>query len=54
MQEVRDWYAVDGNKYHCYCSQIPVLLNDDGSIFNEGLADKLKKERQQWATKEAA
>ncbi|EMM2634064.1 phage head morphogenesis protein [Enterobacter hormaechei] len=54
VQEVRDWYAVDGNKYHCYCSQIPVLLNDDGSIFNEGLADKLKKERQQWTTKEAA
>ncbi|HFS7499488.1 TPA: phage minor head protein, partial [Enterobacter hormaechei] len=19
VQEVRDWYAVDGNKYHCYC-----------------------------------
>lgn len=48
VQEVRDWYAVDGNKYHCYCSQIPVLLNDDGSIFNEGLAKKLQKERQQW------
>ncbi|WP_230354152.1 phage minor head protein [Lelliottia sp. WAP21] len=54
VQEVRDWYAVDGNKYHCYCSQIPVLLNEDGSIFNEGLADKLKKERQQWTAKEAA
>ncbi|MGX5107242.1 phage minor head protein [Enterobacter cloacae] len=54
VQEVRDWYAVDGNKYHCYCSQIPVLLNDDGSIFNEGLADKLKKERKQWTAKEAA
>lgn len=48
VQEVRDWYAIDGNKYHCYCSQIPVLLNDDGSIFNEGLADKLKKERISW------
>lgn len=54
VQEVRDWYAIDGNKYHCYCGQIPVLLNDDGSIFNEGLADKLKKERKQWTTKEAA
>lgn len=53
-EAVRAWYAVDGNKYHCYCGQIPVLLNDDGSIFNEGLADKLKKERQQWTTKEAA
>ncbi|KSZ03878.1 phage head morphogenesis protein [Enterobacter sp. 50858885] len=50
VQEVRDWYAVDGNKYHCYCGQIPVLLNDDGSIFNEGLAEKLKKERKQWKT----
>lgn len=53
-EEVRDFYAVNGNRYNCYCSQIPVLLNDDGSIFNDGLADKLKKERQQWATKEAA
>ncbi|EKS6534564.1 phage minor head protein [Enterobacter hormaechei] len=49
VQEVRDWYAVDGNKYHCYCSQIPVLLNDDGSIFNEGLEEKLKKERISWS-----
>lgn len=47
-EEVRDFYAENGNRYNCYCSQIPVLLNDDGSIFNEGLADKLKKERQQW------
>lgn len=49
VQEVRDWYAVDGNKYHCYCGQIPVLLNDDGSIFNEGLEEKLKKERISWS-----
>ena len=48
VQAVRDWYAIDGNKYHCYCGQIPVLLNDDGSIFNEGLADKLAKERNIW------
>ncbi len=51
---VREWYAVNGNKYHCYCGQIPVLLNDDGSIFNKGLADKLAAERKQWTTKEAA
>ncbi len=46
--EVRDFYAENGNRYNCYCSQIPVLLNDDGSIFNEGLADKLAKERKGW------
>lgn len=47
-QEVRDFYARDGNRYHCYCGNIPCLLNDDGSIFNEGLADKLAKERKSW------
>ncbi|RNU76034.1 phage head morphogenesis protein [Klebsiella pneumoniae] len=47
-EQVRDFYAESGNRYNCYCSQIPVLLNDDGSIFNKGLADKLKKERIQW------
>ncbi|MGK3496982.1 phage minor head protein [Citrobacter youngae] len=47
-EEVRGFYAESGNRYNCYCSQIPVLLNDDGSIFNEGLADKLAKERKQW------
>ncbi|HBT3823427.1 TPA: phage head morphogenesis protein [Klebsiella aerogenes] len=47
-EEVRDFYAENGNRYNCYCSQIPVLLNDDGSIFNEGLANKLTKERKAW------
>lgn len=45
---VRAFYARDGNQYHCYCGQIPVLLNDDGSIFNKGLAEKLLKERESW------
>ena len=54
VAEVREWYAVNGNKYHCYCGQIPVLINDDGRIFNEGLADKLAAERKHWTTKEAA
>lgn len=47
-EEVRDFYAENGNRYNCYCSQIPVLLNDDGSIFNEGLKEKLAKERKGW------
>lgn len=47
-EEVRDFYAENGNRYNCYCSQIPVLLNDDGSIFSRGLAEKLKGEREQW------
>jgi uncharacterized protein with gpF-like domain len=46
-EQVRD-YAENGNRYNCYCSQIPVLLTDDGSLFNEGLADKLAAERKKW------
>ncbi|KAB0886080.1 phage head morphogenesis protein, partial [Cronobacter sakazakii] len=48
VAEVREWYSINGNRYHCYCSQIPVLLNEDGSLFNTGLAEKLKKERVAW------
>lgn len=47
-QEVRDFYSRDGNRYHCYCGNIPCLLKDDGSIFNQGQADKLAKERKGW------
>ncbi|ROS21192.1 SPP1 gp7 family putative phage head morphogenesis protein [Raoultella terrigena] len=47
-EEVRDFYAENGNRYNCYCSQIPVLLNDDGSIFNKGLTENLAKERSNW------
>jgi len=50
-EEVRNFYAENGNRYNCYCSQIPVLLNDDGSIFNQGLAEKLAKERNQWVNR---
>lgn len=48
-EEVRGFYAENGNRYNCYCSQIPAMLNDDGSIFNEGLANKLARERKQWS-----
>ncbi|MDP9766945.1 phage head morphogenesis protein [Kosakonia cowanii] len=53
-QEVRDFYGRDGNRYHCYCGNIPCLLNDDGSIANNGLTERMAKERQQWTAKEAA
>lgn len=47
-EEAEAFYAQNGNRYNCYCSQIPVLLDDDGHIFNEGLADKLASERKKW------
>lgn len=50
-EQVREFYAVRGNRFRCYCSQIPMLLNDDGSIFNTGLAEKMAKERKDWSKK---
>ncbi|MHA3501229.1 phage minor head protein [Yersinia enterocolitica] len=48
VEEVEAFYAENGNRYHCYCSQIPAILNDKGEIVNEGLIEKLAKERKQW------
>lgn len=48
VEEVREWYSRDGNRYHCYCSQIPVILDDSGKVVNTGLIDKLSAERKAW------
>lgn len=47
-EEVRDFYAENGNRYNCYCAQVPALLDDNGKLFNEGLSDKLAAERKAW------
>lgn len=47
-EEVEAFYAQNGNRWNCYCSQIPCLLTDDGDLFNEGLAGKLAAERKKW------
>jgi len=47
-EEVETWYAERGNRYNCYCSQIPCLLDDDGNLFNKGLTEKLEEERKRW------
>lgn len=47
-EEVEAFYAENGNRYHCYCSQIPVILDDSGKVVNTGLVDKLSVERKAW------
>lgn len=47
-EEVEEWYSQNGNRYRCYCSQIPVILDDDGKVVNPGLIERLAQERQQW------
>jgi len=50
-EEVEAFYAENGNRYHCYCSQIPVILDDSGKVVNRGLVEKLDKERVTWQKK---
>ena len=47
-EEVEAFYAVNGNRYHCYCGNVPVLLDEKGKIVNAGLVDKLAAERKGW------
>lgn len=47
-EEVRDFYSANGNRYHCYCSQIPCLLDEKGQIANQGVTDRLIEEREKW------
>lgn len=47
-EEVEAFYGNDGNRYNCYCSNIPVLLNDDDEVVNDGLVKKLEVERKKW------
>lgn len=50
--EVAEFYSKDGNSYNCYCANIPCLLDDEGNLYNEGLAEKLSKERSNWKSAE--
>ncbi|WP_286863258.1 MULTISPECIES: phage minor head protein [Pantoea] len=47
-EEVEAFYAQNGNRYHCYCSQIPVILDDSGKVINNGLVERLTTERKEW------
>ena len=42
IQEVEDWYSVDGNGINCKCSQTEVLVGDDGELINKKVQERLK------------
>ncbi|HBQ6026341.1 TPA: phage head morphogenesis protein [Klebsiella pneumoniae subsp. pneumoniae] len=51
-EQVRDFYAENGNRWNCYCSQIPCLLTESGELFNRGLAERLATEKRTWQSLE--
>lgn len=50
VEEVEAFYTEGGNRFNCYCATQPVLLNDDGTIYNKGIIDRLITERKSWST----
>lgn len=41
--EVRDWYADGANAINCYCSQIAVLVDEDGEPLNSTILARARK-----------
>ncbi|CDG19992.1 conserved protein of unknown function [Xenorhabdus poinarii G6] len=48
IEECEEFYSKNGNRYHCYCAQQPVVLDDNGKLYNTGLTERLTEERQAW------
>ncbi|MFG6441115.1 phage minor head protein [Roseateles sp. LKC17W] len=48
-QEMRDWYAKDGNRMNCHCSSTTCLIDSDGKpILTDGLKKKMAREVKDW------
>lgn len=48
-EEVRSFYAVDGNSINCLCSQSPILTNTKtGEIIQQELVDKMEERRDKY------
>lgn len=45
-EEVREWYSVNGNAINCKCTQVTVLVDEDGNALNPGIIEKAQKEFQ--------
>ncbi|HBM3191974.1 phage minor head protein [Klebsiella michiganensis] len=51
-EEVAEFYSKNGNAFNCYCANVPCLLDDQGKLYNDGLTEKLTKERENWKSTE--
>lgn len=49
VEEVRDWYSINGNSINCHCSQVETLVDDKGKPLAPSIIEKLKEERKQMA-----
>ena len=52
VEEVEHFYSINGNRYNCYCANQPVLLNEDGTLHNPSVLDRLIQSRDEWEEKQ--
>lgn len=43
IEEVREWYSIGANSINCKCSQISVLVDDDGNPINDTIIERAQK-----------
>lgn len=48
IQEVREFYAVNGNQIHCYCNQIETLVDKEGKPVVTRAQDRLLKQKKEY------
>ncbi len=48
IQQVREFYAVDGNSINCKCSQSEVLVDDNGEAVTPRVVLRLKKQKAEY------
>lgn len=50
--EVRDWYAKDGNSINCKCNQVFVLVDEHGKPLVPGIQERARETYQKMAARE--
>jgi SPP1 gp7 family putative phage head morphogenesis protein len=46
QEQVREWYAIDGNAIQCKCSQVSVLLDEDGRPTNPKFVERVRASKK--------
>ncbi len=48
IQDVREFYAVDGNAINCFCSSVECLVDDEGKPVTPRVVDRLEKQKAKY------
>lgn len=51
-QEVREWYAQDGNGVNCKCAQVSMLVDKDGKPLQERVIERARGARERYDKKQ--